>query len=298
MNDKIEKNYREEPKDNTSNTPVERELVLLRKKYKDYLISKSLNPMKPVYLDLSLIYPDTDSIEELTNQVDDLKRCLDSFRPLTPTQAKNLEDVFSVEYTYNSNRIEGNTMTLKETTLVLEKGVTIQGKSMKEHLEVINHKQAFEYIKDLVEQKEEFTRRVLLDIHAIILYGDRENAGRFRREPVLISGSRHTPPDYVQVPSLIDSYFEYYEQKKNTLHPVILSADMSEKLVTIHPFTDGNGRASRLVMNLLLMRSGFPVTIISADEKYGYYDVLESVQVEEEPEAYRRYVSKKCYLDT
>lgn len=269
------------------------ELVLLRQKYKDYLIDNCIDPMKPVNLDFSAIYTDTDDIEKLQEQVDDLKKCLDSFRPLSKTQSQNLEKSFDMEYTYNSNRIEGNTMTLQETVLVLQKGITIKGKSVKEHLEVINHEQAFEYIKDLVQNKEEFTKRVLLDIHAIILYGDRENAGKLRQEAVIISGSRHNPPDYTQVISLIDYYFQYYQDKKEKLHPVILAADLSEKLVTIHPFIDGNGRASRLIMNLLLMKAGFPVTIISADTKNDYYDALEQVQVGEDPDSYRIYVLKE-----
>lgn len=282
MNNKSEKRIIEQQEHKDIITPEQKEAKRLRLKYHEYLLSTSSDNTMRDKIDLSLIYPETMDKQELIFQVDDLKKCLDSFRPLSPLQAKNLEEVFSIEYTYDSNRIEGNTMTLSETALVLQKGVTIDGRTLHEHLEIVNHRDALDYVKDIVAGQEELTKRVLLEIHSLVLQGiNRKDAGKFRQENVTIGGSSHTPSDFLQVPNEIEKYFEFYEKNKDSLHPVLLSADMHERLVTIHPFVDGNGRTSRLVMNMLLMKHGYPITIISGDRKqrHEYYDALENVRV-------------------
>lgn len=282
MNNKFDKRIIEQQENSTLITPEQKEAKRLRKKYHEYLLSTSSDTTMRHKIDLNLIYPETMDKQELIIQVDDLKKCLDSFRPLSSIQAQNLEEVFNIEYTYDSNRIEGNTMTLSETALVLQKGVTIDGRTLQEHLEIVNHRDALDYVKDIVHGQEELNKRVLLDIHSLVLQGIKRNdAGKFRQENVTIGGSVHTPPDFLQVPNYIDKYFEFYEKNKDSLHPVILSADMHEKLVTIHPFVDGNGRTSRLVMNMLLMKHGYPIAIISGDRKqrHEYYDSLENVRV-------------------
>ncbi|MBW2735339.1 MAG: Fic family protein [Deltaproteobacteria bacterium] len=241
------------------------------------------------------IYPSTESISELISQVDDLKKCLDSFRPLSPEQAENLQQVFDTEYTYDSNRIEGNTLTLQETALVLEKGVTIGGKPLKEHLEVINHQEAIGYIRDIVNKDVELDERALKDIHAIILKSiDRKNAGAYRRIGVMIRGSKHRPPEPHMVAELMDNYFAFYRQNNETMHPVLLAADMHEKLVTIHPFVDGNGRSARMLMNLILLQQGYPVANISSerDERQDYYTALEAVQTGGSIDHFHRVVLK------
>lgn len=282
MNNKFEKRIIEQQEHRDVMTPEQKEAKRLRQKYHEYLLSTSSDNTMRDKIDLSLIYPETIDKQELIFQVDDLKKCLDSFRPLSSLQAKNLEEVFSIEYTYDSNRIEGNTMTLSETALVLQKGVTIDGRTLQEHLEIVNHRDALDYVKEIVAGQEELTKRVLLEIHSLVLQGiNRKDAGKFRQENVTIGGSSHTPPDFLQVPNDIEKYFEFYEKNKDSLHPVLLSADMHEKLVTIHPFVDGNGRTSRLVMNMLLMKHGYPIAIISGDRKqrHEYYDALENVRV-------------------
>lgn len=203
---------------------------------------------------------------------------------------KNLEAVFETEFTYDSNRIEGNTLTLQETALILEKGITITGKSMREHLEVINHHDALDFVKELIADEIDYTEATLLEIHRLVLSGiDRQNAGHYRRERVFITGSRHVPPNPLRVPDLMQQYFQYYKEQKKLLHPALLAADMSEKLVTIHPFVDGNGRTCRLVMNFLLMRAGFPITNISGERQHrtAYYDALQTVQLEQDMAAFR-----------
>ncbi len=220
------------------------------------------------------------SLETLLLEIDQLKIRLDRLR--TELDNRTIREALEIEFLYESNRIEGNTLTLRETQMVVNEGITISGKSLREHLEAINHKEAILLVEDLVSQKVDFSEYILKQIHALVLHGiDRENAGKYRTVPVLIAGSKHTPPQPYEVPSLMEQYFVFYEQKKAVLHPVVLSAEMHERLVTIHPFIDGNGRTARLVMNLILLQHGFPLAIIGGDyeTRMAYYDALESVQI-------------------
>jgi len=245
--------------------------------------------------DLKKLYPNSESLEVLLEQIEDLKKSLDSFRPLHGEHIEKLNQYFDEVYTFDSTGIEGNTLTLQETALVLNKGVTIGGKSLREYFEVINHKEAIDYIKALVKQKEPISKRVLLDIHHLILKNiDLDNAGRYRNVDVMISGSSHKPPTFLQVESLMEEYFNFYVENKEMLSPIILSADMHEKLVTIHPFSDGNGRTSRLVMNLILLQNGFPITNISSQNELRdeYYKSLEVAQIEDNKELFYKFIAR------
>jgi len=233
-------------------------------------------------VDLLSVYPATSNLDALYAQLSDLKKCLDSFRPFNVAQLANLQEAFDTEYTYESNRIEGNTLTLMETDLVIHKGMTIEGKPLKDHFEAVNHLNAIEYMREVVQNHTIFDRKTLLDIHALILQGiDRSNAGVYRRANVRISGSRHICPAYEKIPDKMDDYFSWYASHKDSLHPVQLAAEMHEKLVSIHPFVDGNGRTARLVMNLILLQNGYPITVIASDRKkrMQYYDSLEACHV-------------------
>ena len=245
-------------------------------------------------LNLVELYPDSSDLNTLLDQIDDLKKSLDSFRPLQGEHIEKLNQYFDEVYTYDSTSIEGNTLTLQETALVLNKGVTIGGKSLREHFEIINHKEAIDYIKELVQSKEIFNKKVLLDIHHLILKNiDLDNAGKFRNVDVMISGSAHKPPIFLQVQNLMDDYFNFYEENKESLNPVILSAEIHERLVTVHPFTDGNGRTSRLVMNLILLQHGFPITNISSQNNIRdeYYKSLEAAQTENSKELFHKFIA-------
>jgi len=255
------------------------------------LISK----IKNNNFNLKELYPNSENLEVLLEQIEDLKKSLDSFRPLEGTHIEKLNQYFDEEYTYDSNGIEGNTLTLQETSLIINKGITIGGKSMREHFEVINHKEAIDYIKDLVKEKESLSKRVLLNIHHLILKNiDLDNAGKYRNVDVMISGSSHKPPIFLQVQSLMEKYFNFYEENKETLNPVILSAEIHERLVTIHPFADGNGRTSRLMMNLILLQHGFPITNISSQNNLRdeYYKSLETVQTSGNKELFHKFIAK------
>lgn len=249
--------------------------------------------MTPVFFDLSQAFPDVGGLPALLDQLDDLKKCLDSFRPLNPAQLRNLQDAWDIEYTYESNRIEGNTLTLQETGLVISEGITIGGKRLSEHLEAINHKEAIDYIRDLAQQQSVLSAYELNTIHAIILRGiDRDNAGKYRAVPVTISGARHIPPQPFLVPKLMEDLFVFYDEQKNALHPLLLAAAMHERLVTIHPYIDGNGRTSRLLMNLILLQHGYPVANIPADQRIDYYNALEKAQGGGDASDFQRLVAK------
>lgn len=219
------------------------------------------------------------------NRVDELKEQLDQHRPLPAAAVKNLRDVYRVEWTYNSNAIEGNTLSLIETKVVMEDGLTIGGKRLQEHFEVINHSEAISFIEDQVNRTEPLDERTLKTIHHLILKNiDDENAGTYRSINVRISGSQHKPPHFLQVPDEMKRLFAWYEEEKDRLHPVELAALFHFKFVYIHPFADGNGRTARLLMNFILMSHGFPPAIVKAEneQRLTYYETLEKAIVEKD----------------
>lgn len=220
----------------------------------------------------------SNNLKTILNEIDALKITLNNFRVL---DSFKILQALELEYTYESNRIEGNTLTLHETNLVINEGLTISGKSMREHLEAINHVEAIAYIKQLIERNFSFNERELLSIHNLILRGIiPEDAGRYRRVQVMIKGSNHMPPQPLLVPKQMEDYFHWMEENKNKLHPVILAAEMHERLATIHPFIDGNGRTARLIMNLILLQNGYVIANIKGDyeTRMKYYQSLETAQ--------------------
>ncbi|MEY4572634.1 MAG: hypothetical protein RLZ10_1877 [Bacteroidota bacterium] len=225
------------------------------------------------------------SIERELKTIDTLKQKWVGSKPLDQIQLKKMEEYFHTSYTYESNRIEGNTLTLQETHLVINDGITIGGRSMNEHLEAINHKEAIELIYDLVQNMTPFNAFRIKQLHQLILKGvDSKNAGKYRTVPVRISGSTHLPPEPFLIEKMMEDYFLFYETQKSNLHPVILAAEMHERLVSIHPFIDGNGRTSRLVMNLILLQNGFTIANLkgSLENRMKYYKALEKVQINHE----------------
>lgn len=233
-----------------------------------------------------------DSINSLLNEIDELKSNLDKLRLENNIQ---IADALELEFTCESNRIEGNTLTLRETDLVVNKGLTIAGKSMREHLEAINHNEAVDYIKELVSRDFILNERELLSIHNLILRGIHpEDAGRYRKVQVMISGSSHLPPQPYLVQKSMEDYFIWYAENRMKLHPVILAAEMHERLVTIHPFIDGNGRTSRLVMNAILLQNGYVIANIKgdADSRMKYYSALEAVQTDSSRDAFIRFIAE------
>lgn len=211
------------------------------------------------------------------------KKQLDAYKPLQNELIKNLEEWFRIELTYTSNAIEGNTLTRAETAMVVEEGLTVQGKSLTEHQEAINHAEAFDYVQTLVSKKrQEITARDILDIHSIILSKiDDTNKGRYRNVAVRLKGSETILPNPLKVPELMDEFVKWL-QGNNTDHPVKIAIDAHFKLVSIHPFVDGNGRTARLLMNLLLMQAGFPPAIIGKEDRSIYINSLEKGQMKDD----------------
>ena len=233
------------------------------------------------------------STEELLQELDQLKHSFKQLSKENDLHQSKVDEQYNLKYTYESNKIEGNTLTLRETMLVIKEGITISGKSVHEHLEAINHTEAIALMFDFIEQKVHFRPSILLDLHALILRGiNSDYAGRYRSVPVQISGAKHRPPEPFLVPKLMEDYFLFYEEYRNLIHPVILAAEMHERLVTIHPFVDGNGRTSRLVMNLILSMHGYPIAILKGEPaaRLQYFQALEDVQVNGDPEPFHQLV--------
>jgi len=207
--------------------------------------------------------------------IDELKMRIDDYRPLSKNLAKSLHEKLIIEWTYNSNAIEGNTLTMSETKVVLE-GITIGGKSMREHLETINHREAILFVEELVKHEEELSEWNIKNLHSLILKEiDNENAGKYRCENVLIGGAKHIPPKHYELESLMNKLIQEYKREWIELHPIVRSVLLHGEFVKIHPFIDGNGRTARLLLNFELMRSGYTPIIIKNTQRATYYDVLD-----------------------
>ena len=236
-----------------------------------------IDALKPT--DKRIIRPDENKFiinveNDFFDEVDNLKKKLDSKRPIPKETLKSLKESINLEWTYNSNGIEGNTLTLRETQVVLE-GITVGGKSIKEHLEAINHEQAILFLDELVKEDNPITEWNIKNIHQLILKEiDNENAGKYRKENVSIKGAAHIPPDYITVPELMEKLILNYKTW-NIYHPIVKATLLHGELVKIHPFIDGNGRTSRLIMNLDLMNSGYNPIIIKKEDRLKYYEALD-----------------------
>ena len=238
-------------------------------------------------------------LQIILDEIDSLKSKLEKFRHF---DSYRIAQALDLEYTFESNRIEGNTLTLRETDLVINEGLTISGKSMREHLEAINHVEAIAYIKELMSKNFTFNEREVLTIHNLILRGILpQDAGKYRKVQVMIKGSSFMPPQPFIVAKEMEDYFIWYEINKNKLHPVVLAAEMHERLVTVHPFIDGNGRTSRLVMNLILLQHGFVIANIKGDydTRMNYYQALEKAQTQNNKDDFLLFVAqieKECLV--
>jgi Fic family protein len=242
-------------------------------------------------------------LSSLKKLILDKKNELDSLQPIDPTLIKNLGEWMSLELTYTSNALEGNTLTRQETKLVVEEGISIGGKNINEIYEAKNHDNALTFIQTLSKQKkvQELTEQDLLVLHSIILKGiDDSNAGKYRSVPVRISGSTMIPPNFLKVPELMTNLFHTISQSKNSPETVIdLAIETHLQLVTIHPFTDGNGRTARLLFNAILLQSGYPLVFIQKEERKTYLQSLEQAQTGGSEEAYQKlmYTSIQRSLD-
>ena len=190
-------------------------------------------------------------------KIDALRKEIDSYRPLTPGELTRLRKEFMVSYTYNSNAIEGNTLTLQETALVLE-GITIDKKPLKDHLEAVGHRDAFLYVLELVQKQETVSERVIKEIHSLVLMNQPQDKGVYRRVPVTIMGATFEPVQPYMVPVRMEQLLAQYHENENSMHLIERVAWFHLEFEAIHPFIDGNGRTGRILVNLELMKAGNP----------------------------------------
>lgn len=232
------------------------------------------------------------ALQKILTEIDILKAKLDTFRQY---ESSSITTALELEYTYDSNRLEGNTMTLRETDLVINEGITIAGKSMREHLEAINHQEAIAFIKDLAQKKISFNEAEFLSIHNLILRGILpQEAGRYRKVHVMIKGSTYIPPQPNAIPNEMEAFFIWYEANKNKIHTIVLAAELHERLTKTHPFIDGNGITARLVMNLILLQNGYVITNIKGDyeSRIQYNQTLETAQNKNNKEDFMLFVAQ------
>jgi len=236
------------------------------------------------------------NFEDLTAKKSELDHFRQKGGGLPAALVSNLEEWFRIELTYTSNAIEGNTLTRQETALVVEKGITVGGKSLKEHLEATNHAQALDRIHEMASRRSAIvTESDVLAIHGIILKSiDDANAGCYRSVPVRISGSLLVMPNHVKVPILMEDFGKWLEQSAgdSTTSPAALAAEAHYCLVTIHPFADGNGRTARLLMNLILIMHGYPPALIRKRDRLPYLKSLEKAQIGGEKTDYENIIIK------
>ncbi len=210
--------------------------------------------------------------ESLFSDISEKKALLDTMRPLTEGETQRLHEQFTVEFTYNSNAIEGNTLTLRETDLVL-KGLTIDKKPLKDHLEAVGHKEAFDYVTELVKSKTPISESVIKQIHYLVLSDKKDDRGVYRKIPVTIMGAKHTPLQPYLIEPKIHELLEDY--KNSTEHIATKLARFHIEFEAIHPFIDGNGRTGRLLVNLELMKEGFPPIDIKFTDRIKYYNAFD-----------------------
>src|SRR5659263_117259 len=218
---------------------------------------------------------DTDSElihRKLLTRIEEKMRRLNSLRPLSADAVKRLHDEMRLLHTYHSNAIEGNTLTISETKLVLEEGTTIGGKSLREHLEATNNAKAFDLIEDIAKKKKTIDHVTIQQIHEVVTAGILEEAGKYRSKNIRITGAIKTPPDWSKIIKLMDGLTEKILESRT--HPIEIAAYLHHKFVEIHPFIDGNGRVARLLTNLYLTALGYPPIVLKTEERGKYYRFL------------------------
>lgn len=231
-------------------------------------------------------------LQRLLDEIDQLKLKLQTFKPIGNSL---IEEDSELEYTFESNRIEGNTLTLSETDLVVNRGQTISGKNMREHMEALNHIEAIAYIKNMIDKNLVLNEREVIAIHSLILRGILpKEAGQYRKIPFAVKENSFYPSDPSTIQKEIEALFNWYEINRSTLHPIILATEIQQRLLSIYPFTNGTGKVSRLIMNLVLLQNGYLIVSISGDTltRTEYYKTLESVLVGNNKEPFVMFISQ------
>jgi Fic family protein len=219
------------------------------------------------------------------------KQRLDRLRPLSPQSLAALAAWYDVELTYSSNAIEGNTLSRSETAIVLEKGITIGGKPLKDHLEALGHRDALHLVRALASAGERVREIDIREIHRLIQTRvDSEEAGRYSRHQRMIAGSPLVLPTPAEIPALMGDFVAWLAAAPVGYETAF---EAHARLVAIHPFSDGNGRTARLVMNLVLMRAGYPPVVIGPEHRVAYIDALQALQLRNDPNPYQRFMAER-----
>ena len=218
-------------------------------------------------------------LEQLKQSIAVNKVQLDHLRPMSRDALKSLEHLYDLELTYTSNAIEGNTLTALETTLVIEKGITVGGKPLRDHMEAIDHYDAIRFVRDLARQDAPLTSATVRELHSLVVQRSRpELAGRYAQLPRYVltdAGQRHHFPSPAEVPALMGDFGAALRAAGNAPDDAFA---LHRELVTIHPFDDGNGRTARLLMNLVLLRGGYPPVAIRPEDRLAYLRALQTAQ--------------------
>lgn len=223
--------------------------------------------------------------QQLFDKADDYKKKIQSRRPLSPEELKSLDEYFRIGFTYSSNAIEGNTLTISETKILLEDGLTVAGKPVRDCLEALGHSKAYDYMLSVARSEEPITESTIQKLHRLFYEGiDSENAGKYRDIQVYISGTDYIPPAPEDVPRLMEHFIQQMEYSEKQFHPIEFAALCHKRLVDIHPFTDGNGRTARLLMNILLIRAGYGIVSISPVLRLDYIQALMASQKPDNPD--------------
>lgn len=224
---------------------------------------------------------------------DDYKAKIDSYRPLDENILRQIKAYFKISCTYTTNAIEGNSLSLNETKIIIEDGITIGGKSVKDHLEVIGSSNAYDLLFDIANRNIPISEDIILELHKILYYNiDEKNAGKYRSCNVLLTGSEYELPKYQEIPNLMKDFTANIKNNSEKMHPVEFAAWLHERLVSIHPFIDGNGRTARLLMNLALLNAGYNIIIIPPVVRNDYIAGLQDAQLKNNIIPFTNFISE------
>ena len=226
-------------------------------------------------------------------EIDNLKAKIDSFIPLSENILKQIKAYFKISFTYTSNALEGNTLSLSETKIIIEDGITIGGKPVKDHLEVIGQANAYDLLFDIAQNEKDITEQTILKLHHMLYNNiDEAKSGKYRDCNVLITGSEYELPKHDKLSELMQEFCAEIPVKKENLHPVEFSAWLHERLVSIHPFIDGNGRTARLIMNLALLQAGYNIITIPPVVRNDYIFGLQEAQLKNNIQPFTNFISE------
>lgn len=230
-------------------------------------------------------------MKELLDKIDRLQQEINQNRPFEEPMLSQLKAYYRIGLTFSSNALEGNSLTETETKVVLEDGITIGGKPLRDHLEALGHSQAFDFMFSLIKQKR-FTEQDVLALHRMFYHQiDDSQAGYYRRQRVFISGSQYPVPDWPDISKLMEEWLQQLSEQRKKLHPVELAAQVHKRFVFIHPFIDGNGRVARLLTNLVLLQAGYLIVIIPPVTRTEYINSLEKAHTDDSD--FRRFIAER-----